>query len=200
MAPTGKAAFHSGLNWFSRSASTRTHLASLFKPGSAVDTRPPVDIVLATSAAQIAQARDLFLEYAEQLGVDLQFQDFEAELNALPGDYTEPRGTLLLATVDGELAGCCALRPIDDVDYTNAAEMKRLFVRKAFRRFGLGRQLTESILEAAVRLGYDCVLLDTLDEMESARALYEDLGFEEIPPYYHNPLPGAHYLKVDLNV
>ena len=100
--------------------------------------------------------------------------------------------------MDGELAGCCALRLAEDVDYVNAAEMKRLFVRKAFRGFGLGRLLAESILEAAVRLGYDCVLLDTLDDMESARALYEDLGFEEIPPYYHNPLPGAHYLRVDL--
>ena len=164
-----------------------------------VETRPPVEIVLASSPAHMALARELFLEYAEQLGVDLQFQDFQAELSQLPGDYIEPRGALLLAFVDDELAGCCALRPIDDVDYTNAAEMKRLFVRKAFRRFGLGRQLAESILESALRLGYDCVLLDTLDEMESARALYEDLGFEEIPPYYHNPLPGAHYLKVDLN-
>ncbi|MFD1712683.1 GNAT family N-acetyltransferase [Ottowia sp. GY511] len=146
----------------------------------------------------MAQARDLFLEYAQLLGVDLQFQGFDDELSGLPGDYAEPRGTLLLAAVDGELAGCCALRPIDDVDHTNAAEMKRLFVRKAFRGFGLGRHLAEAVLEAAVRLGYDCVLLDTLDEMEAARALYEDLGFEEIPPYYHNPLPGAHYLKVDL--
>ena len=146
----------------------------------------------------MAHARALFLEYAHQLAVDLDFQGFDEELKSLPGDYTEPRGTLLLATVDGEMAGCCALRPIDDVDHTNAAEMKRLFVRKPFRRFGLGRQLAEAILEAAQRLGYDCVLLDTLDEMESARALYEDLGFEPIPPYYHNPLPGAHYLKVDL--
>lgn len=148
----------------------------------------------------MAQARDLFLEYAEQLGVDLQFQGFNDELNALPGDYAEPRGALLLAMVDGELAGCCALRPIDDVDYSNAAEMKRLFVRKAFRGFGLGRQLAEAILERGARLGYDTVLLDTLDDMESARALYEELGFEEIPPYYHNPLPGAHYLKADLRV
>ena len=163
-----------------------------------MDTRPPVDIVVATSADQIAQARELFAEYASLLGVDLDFQDFEAELARLPGDYAAPRGTLLLATVDGELAGCCALRPIDDVDYPNAAEMKRLFVRKPFRRFGLGRQLAESVLAAALQLGYDSVLLDTLDAMESARALYEDLGFEEIPPYYHNPLPGAHYLKVDL--
>ena len=163
-----------------------------------MDTRPPIDIALATSPEQLDAARALFLEYAEQLGVDLDFQGFEEELAGLPGDYAEPRGSLLLAWVDGELAGCCALRPAEDVDYVNAAEMKRLFVRKAFRGFGLGRQLAEAILECGVRLGYASVLLDTLDDMESARALYEDLGFEEIPPYYHNPLPGAHYLRVDL--
>ncbi len=100
--------------------------------------------------------------------------------------------------MDGELAGCCALRPLDAADYPNAAEMKRLYVRKAFRGFGLGRQLAEAMLDAARQGGYACVLLDTLDDMEAARALYEDLGFEEIPPYYHNPIPGAHYLKVDL--
>lgn len=163
-----------------------------------MDTRPPIDIAVANTPAHIEAVGALFREYAVQLGVDLCFQGFEEELAALPGDYAPPRGTMLLAWVDGELAGCCALRPIDDVDYANAAEMKRLFVRKAFRGFGLGRQLAEAILEAALQLGYDCVLLDTLDDMESARALYEDLGFEEIPPYYHNPLPGAHYLKVDL--
>ena len=103
-----------------------------------------------------------------------------------------------LARVDGEVAGCCALRPLDSADYPNAAEMKRLFVRKAFRGFGLGRQLAEAILDAARQAGYACVLLDTLDDMEAARTLYEDLGFEEIPPYYHNPIPGAHYLKADL--
>lgn len=160
--------------------------------------RPSIELLPALGAADLAAVRELFREYAEQLGVDLDFQGFEAELAALPGDYDAPRGTLLLARVGGEAAGCCALRPIDDVDYANAAEMKRLYVRKAFRGFGLGRQLAEAILAAAVALGYDCVLLDTLDEMESARALYEDLGFESIPPYYHNPLPGAHYLKVDL--
>lgn len=163
-----------------------------------MDTRPPIDIAVASSPEQLDAVRALFGEYAEQLGIDLDFQGFKQELAALPGDYAEPRGTLLLAWVDGELAGCCGLRPIFDVDYANAAEMKRLFVRKAFRGFGLGRQLAEAILNAAVRLGYHSVLLDTLDDMESARALYEDLGFEEIPPYYHNPLPGAHYLKVDL--
>ena len=163
-----------------------------------MDTRPPVDITLAKSAEQLEASRTLFREYAAQLGVDLGFQGFEDELAALPGDYGAPRGALLLASVDGELAGCCALRPIDDADYPNAAEMKRLFVRKGFRGFGLGRRLAEAILTCAVERGYASVLLDTLDDMESARALYEDLGFEEIPPYYHNPLPGAHYLKVDL--
>lgn len=142
--------------------------------------------------------RDIFLAYAQSLSVDLCFQDFEAELQGLPGDYAPPRGALFLAWVDGHVAGCCALRPLDNVDYPNAAEMKRLFVHKAFRRLGLGRQLAEAILDAARLADYSCVLLDTLDEMETARALYEDLGFEEIPPYYHNPYAGAHYLKVDL--
>jgi ribosomal protein S18 acetylase RimI-like enzyme len=105
---------------------------------------------------------------------------------------------LLLAWVEGELAGCCALRPIDDVDVANAAEMKRLYVRPAFRRFGLGRLLAEAVLDAARQMGYSSVLLDTLDDMEAARALYEELGFVEVPPYYHNPIAGSHYLRVDL--
>ena len=163
-----------------------------------MDTRPPVDITLAQSAEQLEASRTLFREYAAQLGVDLGFQGFEDELAALPGEYAPPRGHILLAEVEGSIAGCCALRPLDTADYPNACEMKRLYVRKAFRGFGLGRRLAEAVLEAAVRMGYDSVLLDTLDDMEAARALYEDLGFEEIPPYYHNPLPGAHYLKVDL--
>ena len=163
-----------------------------------MDSPPAVDIVVARTEAELAAVRALFLEYAQLLGVDLQFQGFEQELAELPGEYSEPRGTLLLALVDGAAAGCCALRPIDDVDYTNAAEMKRLYVRKVFRGFGLGRQLAEAVLAACTRMGYTSVLLDTLDDMESARALYEDLGFEEIPPYYHTPLPGAHYLKADI--
>lgn len=142
--------------------------------------------------------RHIFLAYAQSLSVDLGFQDFEAELQSLPGDYAPPRGALLLARVDGQVAGCCALRPLDNVDYANASEMKRLFVEPAFRRLGLGRLLAEAILDAARLADYSCVLLDTLSEMETARALYEDLGFAEVPPYYHNPHAGAHYLKVDL--
>ena len=90
------------------------------------------------------------------------------------------------------------MRPLDALDYPNACEMKRLYVRKTFRRFGIGRQLAQAILDAAQIAGYHHLVLDTLNDMESARALYEDLGFESIPPYYHNPIAGAHYLKVDL--
>ena len=142
--------------------------------------------------------REIFQEYADGLGIDLCFQQFDAELASLPGEYQEPRGDLLMARVGGELAGCCALRPLDNADYPNAAEMKRLYVRKAFRGFGLGRQLSAAILVTARRAGYACVLLDTLSEMDTARSLYDDLGFVEIAPYYHNPISGAHYLKVDL--
>jgi GNAT superfamily N-acetyltransferase len=159
---------------------------------------PAIEFRTPRSADELALTRQIFSEYALQLGVDLCFQDFAAELEDLPGDYDAPLGALLLAWVDGELAGCCALRPLHAVDYANAAEMKRLYVRKPFRRFGLGRQLAEAVLDAARAAGYHCVLLDTLDDMESARALYTDLGFVEIPPYYHNPIAGAHYLKVDL--
>ncbi|NDP39925.1 MAG: GNAT family N-acetyltransferase [Rhodoferax sp.] len=137
-------------------------------------------------------------EYAQALQIDLSFQGFEAELAELPGDYAAPRGALLMAAADKELAGCCALRPLDTVDYPNACEMKRLYVRPAFRRHGVGRQLAEAILDCARVAGYACVLLDTLNEMDGARALYQDLGFEEIEPYYHNPIEGAHYLKVSL--
>lgn len=160
--------------------------------------RPSIQLVTPGTPAQLDATRQILTEYAEQLGIDLCFQNFETELADLPGDYGAPGGALLLALVDGEVAGCCGLRALNSVDYPNAAEMKRLYVRKAFRRFGLGRQMAEAVLDLARAAGYHCVLLDTLDDMESARALYADLGFTDIPPYYHNPIAGAHYLKVDL--
>ena len=160
---------------------------------------PAVELIAADTPDLVAEARVLFEEYAAGTGVDLAFQGFAEELATLPGPYVPPRGALLLARVDQQVTGCCALRPLDDADVPNAAEMKRLYVRKAFRGFGLGRLLTEGILDAARQYGYQCVLLDTLSDMESARALYEDLGFEPTDPYYHNPLPGAHYLKVNLD-
>ena len=161
-------------------------------------TNPSIRFFTPSTPEELAALRHIFHEYAEQLQVDLCFQGFEAELAELPGDYAEPRGALLMATLDGEPVGCCALRPLDSVDYANACEMKRLYVRRGLRGMGVGRQLAEAILDAARLAGYDCVLLDTLDDMESARVLYKDLGFEEIPPYYHNPIEGAHYLKVNL--
>lgn len=161
--------------------------------------KPAVTLLNPSCPTEMEPVREIFREYAETLSVDLGFQGFEAELTQLPGDYAAPRGHLLLAQVDGAIAGCCALRPLDSADYPNASEMKRLYVRKAFRGFGLGRELVEAMLDQARLAGYACVLLDTLDGMESARALYTDLGFEEIPPYYHNPIAGSHYLKADIS-
>ncbi len=161
---------------------------------------PRIDILTPDDdPARLDALRLLFREYADGLGVDLCFQNFDAELASLPGDYAAPGGVLLLALVDGEPAGCGALRPLPDADYPNACEMKRLYVRRAFRRFGLGRLLAQELMERASGAGYDTLLLDTLDDMEAARGLYGSLGFEEIPPYYYNPLPGAHYLKVELD-
>jgi putative acetyltransferase len=160
--------------------------------------KPNISLITPASTTELTATADIFREYAAGLGVALCFQDFDAELADLPGDYAPPRGALLLAKVDGSVAGCCALRPLDSSDYVNSAEMKRLYVRPAFRGLGLGRQLADAVLDTARIAGYGSVLLDTLDEMEIARAMYEELGFKEIPPYYHNPLAGAHYLKVDL--
>ena len=142
--------------------------------------------------------RSIFREYAQGLGVDLCFQDFEAELTALPGEYAPRQGALLLALVDGDVAGCGAMRPLAGTDYANACEMKRLYVRPAFRQFGLGRLLARALLDRGLQAGYSAMLLDTLDDMEAARGLYASLGFEESPPYYFNPIPGAHYLKAAL--
>lgn len=162
------------------------------------DAAPTIRLQAPDSDVLVGHTRLLFREYAEQLGIDLCFQNFEAELAALPGDYAPPHGALLLAYVDDGLAGCGAFRPLPDVDYPNACEMKRLYVRRAFRRFGLGRLLAQSLIDQAAQAGYSHMLLDTLDDMEAARGLYGSLGFEEVPPYYFNPIPGAHYLKVDL--
>lgn len=166
--------------------------------GSRVISGQRAELLRPTTIEALDTVRDLFREYASQLGVDLCFQNFEQELENLPGEYEAPRGALLVASLDGVIAGCCALRPLDSADYPNAAEMKRLFVRANYRSLGLGRLLAEGVLDVARQGGYDCVLLDTLDDMEAARALYEELGFAEIPPYYYNPIAGAHYLKVQL--
>ncbi len=161
-------------------------------------TTPEISLITPDSPALWEEARAILREYAQTLNVDLCFQNFEEELASLPGEYADPQGALLLAMVDGQVAGCGGFRPLADVDYPNACEMKRLFVRPAFRRFGLGRTMAHALIDRATGAGYSSMLLDTLDDMEAARDLYESLGFEEIPPYYFNPIAGAHYLKVDL--
>lgn len=159
---------------------------------------PEITLRHVEELASVEAAREIFREYAASLNVDLCFQNFDAELAALPGEYAAPSGRLLLAAIDGALAGCGGFRALADCDHANACEMKRLFVRPAFRRFGLGRVLAEALIDEARRAGYSTMLLDTLDEMESARELYASLGFVEVAPYYFNPIPGAHYLKCDL--
>jgi len=160
---------------------------------------PAVRLITVDTTELIASTRSIFREYAASLDVDLNFQGFEAELATLPGEYAAPAGQLLLAMVDDDVAGCGAFRPLTDVDYPNACEMKRLYVRPAYRRFGLGRLMAQRLLDDARRAGYSYMLLDTLDDMESARELYATLGFEDVPPYYYNPIPGAHYLRARLD-
>jgi ribosomal protein S18 acetylase RimI-like enzyme len=160
---------------------------------------PRIELVPADGPEAVAAVRALFREYADSLAIDLGFQDFEQELATLPGEYAAPGGALLLALVDDAPAGCVAMRPLPEADHANACEMKRLYVRRAFRRFGLGRLLAQALMDLATQAGHSCMLLDTLDDMEAARGLYTSLGFVEIPPYYFNPIPGAHYLKVELD-
>jgi carbonic anhydrase len=149
----------------------------------------------AESPEQVAQARELFLEYAGWLGFSLCFQNFDRELAELPGAYAPPMGRLLLALRGGEIAGCVALRPILD----GACEMKRLYVRPAFRGQGLGRALAVKIVEEAHDMGYERMLLDTIPaQMGSAIKVYRSLGFNEIGPYYESPVEGARYMELKL--
>jgi putative acetyltransferase len=155
-----------------------------------------VEIRTATGAEDMATLRALFLEYQDWLRVDLCFQDFETELATLPGDYAPPAGALWLAYVDRELAGCVGFRPHDE---NAACEMKRLWLRPAYRGLGLGRRLAVTCIAGARAAGYRTICLDTLSFMDAARALYADLGFHEIPAYYHNPLDDVRYLELDLS-
>ncbi len=152
-------------------------------------------IFQANTHDDIENARSLFEEYAAGLGISLCFQNFDRELANLPGDYAPPDGRLLLATEDDQLAGCIALRKLGD----GSCEMKRLFIRPAYRGKGLGRVLVAAIIDEARQLGYTRMRLDTIPgRMDQAIALYRSIGFVEIEPYYENPIQDAKYMQLEL--
>jgi putative acetyltransferase len=148
----------------------------------------------ATSTVQLATIRALFLEYAASLEISLCFQNFEQELAALPGNYAPPAGRLLLGLRGDQAAGCVALRPLGE----GVCEMKRLYVRPAWRHKGVGRALAIAITSAATDLGYRAMRLDSLASMKAAISLYRSLGFQAVPAYYANPSDQAVFMELTL--
>jgi len=153
-----------------------------------------VIILPAQSDAHVLAARNLFVEYADYLGVDLCFQGFQEELEGLPGAYAPTDGRLLLAIEDDHPVGCVAVRKLGD----GICEMKRLYVKPGHRGKGLGRKLTGSIIAEARAIGYMKMRLDSLTSLKEAAGLYRELGFVEIPPYRFNPLPQAVFMELEL--
>jgi GNAT superfamily N-acetyltransferase len=152
-------------------------------------------IIQAETLAQIEDARRLFREYEAWLGVDLCFQSFEDELKNLPGKYAAPTGRLFIAFAGDKIAGCIALRELDD----KICEMKRLYLREEFRGAGLGKRLIERLIEEAKEIGYRKIRLDTLPEkMPKAAALYEECGFQPIAAYYDNPHRETLFMEKEL--
>jgi putative acetyltransferase len=155
-----------------------------------------LQFIQAETPSQIEDARRLFIEYSEQLGLDLCFQNFEKELSELPGSYAPPEGRLFLAVFDGKIAGCIGLRKIND---DRTCEMKRLYVRPEFRGLGIGRTMASKLIEEARIIGYERMRLDTLPaQMSEAIKMYRAFGFREIKPYYHNPVKGAMFMELTL--
>ncbi len=162
---------------------------------SANTHNPGLQALQVESPEQIAAIRELFLEYAQSLGFSLCFQSFDQELAELPGDYAAPEGRLLLATCEGQSAGCVALHKLDH----EICEMKRLYVRPEFRGKGLGKILAQRIIGEAHQIGYKQLRLDTVEPlMRTAVKLYRTLGFREIAPYRPNPIEGALYMEISL--
>lgn len=152
-----------------------------------IDIRP-------VSENLLDEVRNIFREYQSDIDTNLCFQDFENELKTLPGKYSEPDGRLYLAFLDGKIVGCIALRPINN----NECEMKRLYVRPQFRKMGIGKILVEKIIAEARKIGYQKMVLDTLEKMDSAIRLYKIFGFEDHKPYCFNPENDAVFMKLDL--
>lgn len=167
--------------------------SSAFSAHSGSSAVRSFSFVQAETTPQIAQARELFLEYAQSLGFSLCFQSFDQELAQLPGGYAPPEGRVLLAEYDGELAGCVALHKLEE----RICEMKRLYLRPQFRGKGLGRALADRIITEARHIGYERLRLDTVEPMmKDAVAMYRRLGFREIAPYCANPMAGALYMEL----
>ena len=153
-----------------------------------------LELIQVYDGPRLAEIHSLFLEYAESLGFNLDFQDFENELKRLPGDYAPPDGRIFLALHDGQPAGCVALREIEG----GICEMKRMYVKAAFRGHRIGRTLAETIIAEAMEIGYSRIRLDTMSSMNEAIALYRSLGFREIEPYRYNPIPGAAFMELEI--
>lgn len=150
------------------------------------------ELVEVICSQDLELVRQLFTDYQRDLPFDLSFQNFQKEMAALPGRYAPPTGRLLLARCEGNSAGCVALRQIG----SDVCEMKRLFVRPAFRGRGIGRVLAQAIVEEARQIGYKRMRLDTV--LEPAKNLYKSLGFREIPPYQHVPIDGVVFMELEL--
>jgi len=156
------------------------------------------EIVPVRTGEDLAATVALFIAYAASLDVDLSYQDFDGELAAMPGQYAPPEGELLLArALDGRPLGCVALRPIEPPGSGDRAccEMKRLYVSPLARGFGLGKALAEALVDAAWRIGYREMRLDSLPSMTGAQALYRKLGFVAAEPYYDTPIPGTLFMR-----
>jgi ribosomal protein S18 acetylase RimI-like enzyme len=151
-------------------------------------------ILDAQAGENLESVRKLFEEYADSLNFDLCFQNFDVELAKLPGEYVPPTGCLLLAMYQNQAAGCVAMRQIDE----GVCEMKRLYVRPQFRRNGIGRALAEAVIERAKKAGYSQMRLDTAPTMDTARGLYESMGFKTIGPYRFNPIEGTAFMELML--
>jgi ribosomal protein S18 acetylase RimI-like enzyme len=166
-----------------------------------MQAKPKVEIeIVAAAAHEMDAVRELFREYEKSLGISLCFQSFDKELAELPGKYAPPQGRLLVAKAGGEYAGCIALRPLVMEQSRHVlCEMKRLYVRTAFRGLQLGRKLAEKLITEARAIGYTHMRLDTMPSlMGTAVDLYRKLGFYEIPAYCENPSPDVLYLEKDL--
>lgn len=147
-----------------------------------------------TGQNMLKEVKELFLEYSQSINIDLSFQSFEAEFNALPGKYGPPDGVLIIALVNGNRAGCVALHKLSE----GICEMKRLFVRDDYRGLGIGKTLGSMIIDSASRLKYDYIRLDTLTTMKAALNLYRSFGFYDIEPYVYNPIEGARFMELKL--